>query len=507
VSFDPLRRWEQRFGALPLPSPLIWAVLVAAFLGFGVLIGRAGGRVAVDALASSRAPLKVLVAHDTATPPASAAIPAAPPPVAPEAETTPEPSPAPASSPKASPPTASAKATPSSESSAGSQESSGKPTESSGGSSESSSGRDGSSVKAGAKLPPIKHVFVVMLDDEPYATAFGPASPAKYLTGTLERRGELLLRYYAVAHQGLADEIALLSGQGPTEATAANCPTYSEISPSSSGSDGQVLGNGCVYPSSTQTLMSQLSARHLTWKAYVEGIDEGSGTATACAHPASGAADPSATAPAAGASAATASAAGATAPGYQTWRNPFVYFGSLAGSSACASGDLGIGALKGDLASEKSTASFSYIAPGPCDDGNPMPCAPGKADGMLAADAFLQKVVPEILASKAYKQDGLLAITVDDAPATGEYADSSSCCGQPKFPNLPAPTGVAKLSGSGGGQVGLLMLSPFVKKGGGLVQETYDHFSLLATIEQLFGLGKLGYAGGAEVKALSASLF
>ncbi len=39
VSLDPLRRWEQRFGALPLPSPLVWAVLVAAFLGFGVLDG------------------------------------------------------------------------------------------------------------------------------------------------------------------------------------------------------------------------------------------------------------------------------------------------------------------------------------------------------------------------------------------------------------------------------------------------------------------------------------
>ena len=164
-------------------------------------------------------------------------------------------------------------------------------------------------------------------------------------------------------------------------------------------------------------------------------------------------------------------------------------------------------ALKGDLANAKSTASFSYIAPGPCDDGNPAPCAPGKADGMIAADAFLEKVVPEILASKAYKQNGLLAITVDDAPATGEYADSSSCCGQPKFPNLPAPTGVAKLSGSGGGQVGLLLLSPFVSKVGGLVQETYDHFSLLATIEQVFGLAKLGYAGLSEVKPLSTSLF
>lgn len=483
MSLDPLPRWEQRFGALPLPSPLVWTVLVALFLGFGVLMGRAAGSDAVDSLASERAPLKVLVAQGAeggaGTTPSSTTA-EAPPPSA-EAETTPEPSPAPAES--STPAPASKTSSSSSESSSESKGSSG-------------TGK-GASKATAFKLSSIKHVFVVMLDEQPYATAFGPASPAKYLTGTLEKQGELLLRYYAVAHQGLADGIALLSGQGPTEATAANCPTYSEISPSSSGGEGQILGKGCVYPSSTQTLMSQLAGKHLTWKAYVEGIDESSGTPAACAHPASGAADPSA----------VALTPGGTAPDYQTWRNPFVYFSSVVGSSGCASDDVGMSALKGDLASEKSTAGFSYIAPGPCEDGNPTPCVPGRPAGMLAADGFLKEVIPEILASKAYKQNGLLAITVDQAPSSGEYADSSSCCGQPKFPNLPSPTGAAALSGTGGGQVGLLLLSPFIKKGGGLSQETYNHFSLLATVEEVFGLAKLGYAGGSEVKPFSASLF
>jgi hypothetical protein len=484
VNLDPLRRWEQRFGALALPSPLAWAVLLVAFLGFGVLVGLAGGPDAGDSLASARTPLKVLVAQDTTGAGSGTdSTTAATPPPAPEAEPTPEPS-TPAESATSPPATAGKAPSPSS-------------SQSPGGSKESSDAGKGTSKGAPVKLSAIKHVFVVMLDEEPYATAFGPASPAKYLIGTLEKKGELLLRYYAVAHEALADEIALLSGQGPTEASAANCPTYSEISTAGSESDGQVLGKGCVYPSSTQTLMSQLTAKHLTWKAYVEGIDEGAGTPGACAHPASGAADPSAAAP----------TAGATAPAYQTWRNPFVYFNSVAGSSMCASKDVGMNALKGDLASEKSTADFSYIAPGPCEDGNPTPCAPGKADGMVAADGFLEKVIPEILAAKAYKQNGMLAITVDEAPSSGEYADSSSCCGQPKFPNLPALTGAAKLSPPGGGQVGLLLLSPLIKKGGGLVQEAYDHFSLLATVEEIFGLGKLGYAGGAEVKPFSVSLF
>jgi hypothetical protein len=334
-----------------------------------------------------------------------------------------------------------------------------------------------------------------MLDEQPYATAFGPASQAHYLTGTLEKQGELLVRYYGIAHEGLANGTALLSGQGPTAASASNCPTYSQIAPIGSGPHGQVLGQGCVYPSSTPTLTGQLADKQLTWKAYIEGTDEGSGTPSACAHPVSGAADPSASL-----------SAGATAPGYQTWRNPFVYFSSIVGSSACAAHDVGMNGLRHDLVAQASTPSLSYIAPGPCHDGNPTPCAPGHSSGMVAADSFLKTIVPQILASKAYKKDGLLVITIDNAPSNGEYADSSSCCSQPRFPNLPAPTAAA-LSAPGGGQVGLLMLSPFIKKGGGLTQEPYNHFSLLATIEQVFGLGKLGYAGLSEVKPFSPSLF
>ena len=115
--------------------------------------------------------------------------------------------------------------------------------------------------------------------------------PRPTCRATLEHKGELLVRYDAVAHEELANEIALLSGQGPTPETAANCPTYTEIAPTGSGPDEQVLGSGCVYPRSTQTLAGQLSAKHLTWRAYVQGIDEaGHDSAGACAHPALGAA-------------------------------------------------------------------------------------------------------------------------------------------------------------------------------------------------------------------------
>jgi hypothetical protein len=370
------------------------------------------------------------------------------------------------------------------------------------GTGQGSSGGGEGSAGSSTKLPPVKHVFVVMLDDEPYATVFGPASPAHYLAGTLEHKGELLVRYYAVAHEQLANGIALLSGQGPTPQTAQNCPTYENLAPGTVGAEGQVSGQGCVFPSATETLAGQLSAKHLTWKAYLEGMDEGSGASGSgappapatgvCGHPALGAPDPlSALTPPAG-------------QAYATWRNPFVYFHSIIDSPTCASNDVGLSSLKSDLASAKRTPSFSYIVPGRCDDGNATPCMAGPPAGMVAADGFLQKVVPEILGSKAYKENGLLVITVDEAPSSGEYADSSSCCGQPIFPNLPAPA--SAIGKPGGGQVGALLLSPFIK-GGNLEQGTYNHFSLLRTVEDLFGLSHLGYAGGKEVSSFSPSLF
>ncbi len=493
-----------------LPPAQICVLLLVAFLGFGAAVGAASN----GSRTSRPRPREVLIAQaPAATAPAAAASgtssTAQVSPPAAKAEATPSPaaeSEGAAESTAAAPAPAAAKTgtastpSPSSSSTGTAGSGSGAKQGAAGGAGGGKAG-SGSGSTGASKLPQVKHVFVVMLDDEPYATVFGPASPAHYLTSTLEKKGELLVRYYAIAHEQLANGIALLSGQGPTPQTAQNCPTYENVTPGTVGAEGQVSGTGCVYPSATQTLAGQLTEKHLTWKAYLEGMDEGAGAAGigvppaadgACGHPALGVADPtSALTPPAG-------------QAYATWRNPFVYFHSVIESSACTSDDVGLSSLKGDLASAKSTPSFSYIVPGRCDDGNAIPCAPGQAAGMGAADGFLQTVVPEILSSKAYKENGLLVITVDEAPSSGEYADSSSCCGQPTFPNLPAPSGA--LGKPGGGQVGALLLSPFIK-GGNLEQGTYNHFSLLRTVEDFFGLSHLGYAAGKEVSSFSPSLF
>src|SRR5919201_111237 len=53
-------------------------------------------------------------------------------------------------------------------------------------------------------------------------------------------------------------------------------------------------------------------------------------------------------------------------------------------------------------------------------------------DTPVSADAFLREWVPRILASPAYRANGLLIVTFDEAE-TGD--DATACCNQQQFPN------------------------------------------------------------------------
>ena len=99
----------------------------------------------------------------------------------------------------------------------------------------------------------------------------GPARPATYLNGTLRPQGELLQNYYAIGHNSLDNYIAQVSGQAPTEDTQADCAdngfAFANVEPGTPDPNqtvnpGQVDGEGCVYPSSVQTIANQLDAKY-----------------------------------------------------------------------------------------------------------------------------------------------------------------------------------------------------------------------------------------------------
>jgi hypothetical protein len=82
----------------------------------------------------------------------------------------------------------------------------------------------------------------------------------------------------------------------------------------------------------------------------------------------------------------------------------------------------------------------------------------------------------------------MLVITFDESD--GPQSDASACCGEGPGPNAALPG----ITGMGGGKVGALVLSPFVKAGT-VSSTSYNHYSLLASMEDLFGVPYLGYAG------------
>ena len=537
-----------------MPGPRAAAAAVMCMLGFGVIVGSLVGGTSVATLAS--APLIMVGLDHPATTPAGVTVTAA---QAGGAGAAPAAAGGSAVAPVQTEAQASASPTTS-------------PT--------STTGTDTTSAGLNG-LPPVKHMFMIVLSDRGFTQSFGASSG--YLSGALRRQGELVLNYYAVAGAPLANEIALVSGQGPTVQTATDCPKFMRINHAGKGPRGQVIGIGCAYPQSTKTLAGELTAAGDTWKAYMQGVP--SNAKSACRVPKVGSKVPQ-----------TAGSKNA----YLAWRNPFLYFRSLTSGSACHDDEAGLGRLKTDLKSASTTPSLAYIIPAPCSDGSEAPCKPHATSGLAGANLFLKTVVPEIKKSPAYKDGGMIAITFDQAPQTGQYADPSACCASPaSYPNLrglppgapvapvgatgPAVPGTTTTSGSttttgttttdttttgptttagttttdtttttapattapattapatttgtttagttsttpttttpvslgdgqttptgGGGKVGLLLISPYVKADSFDAVDYFNHFSLLATIESLFGLHLLGYSGAPGLPLFSTGVF
>jgi phosphatidylinositol-3-phosphatase len=366
-------------------------------------------------------------------------------------------------------------------------------------------------------VPGVGHVFIVMLENEGYQQTFGPRSPATYLN-SLRGQGALASHYYAISHFSLGNYIALISGQAPNPATEYDCPGFTEFVSSGITADGQAIGRGCVYPASVPTIAGQLEAAALNWKAYMEDMGNTPGReSAACGHPPIGAPDRTQIAE--------------IGDQYATRHDPFMYFHSIIDAPNCALHVVNLHGLGADLSSIATTPSYVFITPNLCHDGHDgghgNTCADGEPGGLVSADRFLRTLVPHITSSPAFRRDGLLIITFDESDVEDEYEDSghairvtggdaAACCNEQPGPNLPAyqaNAGIARtaingpgLIGPGGGRIGAVMLSPFIRPGT-VSQVPYNHYALLRSVEDIFGLTHLGFAGQTGLKPFGADIF
>lgn len=299
---------------------------------------------------------------------------------------------------------------------------------------------------SGSSLPPIKHVWFIILENKSYDATFTGLNNNTYLWKTLPSQGNLLTNYYGTGHFSLDNYLALAAGQAPEVDTQNDCPTYKDMSGAldtdkSSPNYGQFVAagspyaanEGCVYPASVPTLFNQLDSAGVTWKAYAQ--DLGNPDATGPTHDVGACGGPSSnptTTPVANPGSANAT------DQYVPKHFPLPWFHSLLdnASSDCNAAHVAnlfsaTNGLYHDLQSESTTPAFSWISPNNCSDAHDAVChgnnlSGGFSDpttanapinytgGLYAADLFLEHVIPEIEASPAFKDNGLIDVSFDE---------------------------------------------------------------------------------------------
>jgi hypothetical protein len=337
-----------------------------------------------------------------------------------------------------------------------------------------------SASAAEGAVPHVNHVFIVVLENENASSSFGDTTQIPYLAQTLTAKGAYLPNYYATGHLSLDNYISMVSGQGPNSQTQADCKSFTDFLPGNPSADGQFVGQGCVYPRAVQNISTQLEGAGYTWKGYMQDMANSVPSQSAtCRHPSINAMDNTQTAK--------------PNDQYAARHNPFVYFHSIIDFPTCQANDVDLSRLGPDLASAATTPNYAFITPDLCNDGHTTPCPDGGPGGMVQANAFLQSLVPMIMTSPGYRDRGLLIITFDEA----ETHDASACCGEQPGPNTTNPGGPTV--GPGGGRVGAVLLSPCITPGT-MTQDSYNHYSLLRSVEDNFGLPHLGFAGQTGLK-------
>jgi Phosphoesterase family len=339
----------------------------------------------------------------------------------------------------------------------------------------------------------IGHVWVIVLENHAYTSNFSPLEGTQnsYLE-QLPSQGALLTHYYGTGHSSLDNYLSMVSGQAPQADVQDDCPSYDAMSGSidasgtpatnadfgqfvdSAGADAPPGDNGCVFPSSVKTIFNQLDSAGETWKVYAQDLgnaDNAQGTSfTHDAGTADCGAPDSTVAPAPTQSSVTdnpnPSSADATDQ-YVAKHNPLAWFYSMlpasmggTGGSDCANNLAPLfgpnDQLFNDLQSDSTTPDLSYIVPNNCSNGHDAVCAgnnlsggfensgqgqqgqipnPTSSDinstgGTYSESLFLQHIIPEIEASPAFKDNGLIVVNYDEAYPPFTYSNDSQANSQ-----------------------------------------------------------------------------
>ncbi len=321
---------------------------------------------------------------------------------------------------------------------------------------------NGASRSAAAPgVAPLKHVFVIMMENTSYDDLLSPSNTNTAFIRHLAANNGLANNYFGVTHVSLPNYIAATSGQtwNSNSDDVAQAPSFDH-----------------------QNLVDQLEAAGVSWKAYMEDLPFPGDTVTQ------------------------------TPDGlYVRKHDPFLMYPDVYTNPARAGKVVPLTQLSTDLATNR-VPQFVWITPNNCNNMHggalscPFPNTPNDANQQALyqdGDNFLSTWVGAITHSKAWTGRSAIFITWDEGgfETSSPFGPTDISPGPdspilPATPANPATGGGGDLAGGttyGGGHVPMIVVARGV---GPRVDSTFaDHYSLLQTIEQSFGLALLGNAG------------
>ena len=320
-------------------------------------------------------------------------------------------------------------------------------------------------------VPRYDHVFVIVEENHTTDQIVGSGKAPAF--DALAKEYGLASNFYGETHPSEPNYVAMVGGDtfGITDDDAYYCkPNSDREGCEDSESDGYV-----DHTIAKASLVDQLTARGLSWKGYFEDI------------------------PAPGSPAYRWPSRAAPSPGkpealYASKHNGFMNFKSVQDDPARDKKIVGFDALSRDIARGASPA-FAFIVPNQCNDmhglvGHDVPsdCFYLSRSGLIArADRQVVDLVARIMKSPVWSARGnaAIVITFDENDSGSSGGHPNGCCG-----STP--------SDAGGGWIATIVITNHGPRG--VVDPTpYNHYSLLRTVEQAFGITTyLGHAADSD---------
>ncbi|THD58466.1 alkaline phosphatase family protein [Phenylobacterium sp.] len=319
-------------------------------------------------------------------------------------------------------------------------------------------------------VPRYDHVFVIVEENKDYDQILDPAA-APNIAGLAKTYGNAT-SFYGEVHPSEANYVALLGGD--TFGIHDDDAYYCKAGSARPFCDGAMAAEYADHTVRAQHLGDQLAAAGLTWKGYYETLPQPGSLAVVAGDPRFD------------------NGTRQTAL-YASKHSGFMNFADVQVDPHRAERIVGFDQLDRDIASGALPA-FALIVPNQCNemhglsgDGVPADCqGSNKAALIRRGDAYTGELVRRIQATQAWAGRGNFAIVITFDEGAGKTREG--CC---------AVTPDAS-SNFGGGHIPTIVITNHGVRG--VRDDTaYNHYSLLRTIEDAFGLsGHLGHAADTD---------